>query len=120
MFNVLSELGYYGVNVALKSDAAPELRELKKVVAAKRSSPTVPLEVPIRESKAHGAVARADRTWQGQFRTLKSHLSQRLILCCLVNTQYFNGVLGGLRRFLIWVLLSRMAAQCLNMLQGTG
>ena len=71
--NVLSELGYVGVNVALKSDAAPELRELKKLGAAKRSSPTVPLEVPVRESKANGAVGRAVRTWQGQFRTLKSH-----------------------------------------------
>ena len=59
--------------MALKSDAAPELRESKKMVAAKRSSPTVPLEVPVRESKANGAVERAVRTWQGQFRTLKSH-----------------------------------------------
>ena len=60
--------------MALKSDAAPELRELKKLVAAKRSCPTVPLEVPARESKANGAVERAVRTWQEQFRTLKSHL----------------------------------------------
>ena len=72
--NVLNELGYSGIKVALKSDAAPELRELKKLVAAKRSCPTVPLEVPARESKANGAVERAVRTWQGQFRTLKSHL----------------------------------------------
>ena len=62
-----------GVKVALKNDAAPELRELKKLVVAKRSCPTVPLEVPARETKANGAVERAVRTWQGQFRTLKSH-----------------------------------------------
>ena len=60
--------------MALRSDAGPELRELKKMVAAKRSSPFVPLEVPVRESKANGAVERAVRTWQGQFRTLNSHL----------------------------------------------
>ena len=74
VFNALSELGCSGVKVALKSDAARELCELKKLAAAKRSSSTVPLEVPIRESKANGAAERAVRTWQGQFRTPKSHL----------------------------------------------
>lgn len=34
------------VKVALKSVAAPELKELKKFVVAQRTSPTVPLEVP--------------------------------------------------------------------------
>ena len=48
VFHALDGLGYSGVKVALKSDAAPELGELKKLVAAKRSSPTVPLEVPDR------------------------------------------------------------------------
>jgi hypothetical protein len=67
--NVMNELGYSGVKVALKSDTAPELRELKNLVAAKRYCPTVSLEVPARESKANGAVERAVRTWQGQFRT---------------------------------------------------
>ena len=71
--HVINELSYLGVKVALKSDAAPELRELKKLVATKRSCPTVPLEVPARESKANGAVERAVRTWHGQFRKLKSH-----------------------------------------------
>ena len=32
VFNVLNELGYSGVKVASKSEAAPELRELKKPV----------------------------------------------------------------------------------------
>ena len=73
VFNVLSELGYSGIKVALKSDAALDFRELKKLVAAKRSSATAPLEVPVRESKANGAVERAVWTWQGQFRTLNSH-----------------------------------------------
>ena len=63
--NVLNELGYSGVKVALKSDAAPELRELKKLVAAERSCPSVPFEVPARGMKANGAV---------QFRTLKEPL----------------------------------------------
>ena len=77
VFNVLNELGFSGVRVAMKSDAAPELQELRRLVAAKRSAPTVPIDVPVRESKANGAVERAVRTWRGQFRTLKSHLDSR-------------------------------------------
>ena len=48
VFNVLIVLEYSGVKVALKREAAPELHELKKLVAAKKSSPIAPLEVPIR------------------------------------------------------------------------
>ena len=71
--SVLNKLGYSGIKVALKRDAALELRELEKLAAAKRSCATVPMEVPARESKANGAVERAVRTWQGQLQTLKSH-----------------------------------------------
>ena len=71
--NVLNELGYSGL-MWHKSGAAPELRKLKKLEAAKRSCPTVPLEVPARESKANGAVERAVGTWLGVIRTLKSRL----------------------------------------------
>ena len=44
--NLLKELGYSGIKVALKSDAAPALRGLKKLVAAKRSCATVPMGFP--------------------------------------------------------------------------
>ena len=75
MFNMLNELGYSGVKVALKSDPAPEQKQLKRLVAAKRSSPANPLEVTATESKANVAVESAVRTWQGrQFRTLRSYL----------------------------------------------
>ena len=40
-----------------------------------------------------------------------------LVKYCLVNTQYFNGVPGGPRRFLIGLPFNRTAAQCLNMPQ---
>ena len=72
--NVLSELGYAGVKVAMKHDKAPELLDLRRQVSARRAAPTVPIDVPVRESKANGAVEKAVQTWQGQFRTLKSHL----------------------------------------------
>ena len=47
---------------------------LKKAVAVARQAETCPIESQVRESKANGAVERAVTTWQGQFRTLKSHL----------------------------------------------
>ena len=74
--NVINELGYGGVKVAIKCDAAPGLRALRRMVSAQRSAPTVPLDVPVRESKGNGAVERAVRTWTGQFRTLKSQLEE--------------------------------------------
>ena len=52
VFMVISELGYEGVKIAIKNDGAPELKELRRLVSAKRSQPTVPLDVLVRESKA--------------------------------------------------------------------
>ena len=62
----------------MKNDGAPELKELRRLVSAKRSQPTFPLDVPVRESKGNGAVEKAVRTWQGQFRTLRSHLESEI------------------------------------------
>ena len=75
---VIEELGYGGTRIAIKMDRAPDLQELRRHVMAKRSAPTVPLDVPVRESKANGAVENAVRRWQGQFRTIKSHLEAEL------------------------------------------
>ena len=36
------------------------------------------MDVPVRESKANGAMEKAVRTWAGQFRSLKSHLEYEL------------------------------------------
>ena len=59
-------------------DRALELQELRRHVMAKRSAPTVPLDTPVRESKANGAVENAVRRWQGQFRIVKSHIECEL------------------------------------------
>ena len=72
--NVLYEFGYGQMKVAIKCDGARELQELRRAVGNSRESPTVPIDVPVRESKANGGMERAVRTWAGQFRTLKSHL----------------------------------------------
>ena len=71
--NILYELGYGQLKIAIKCDGAKELQELRRAVANSRESPTVPIDVPARESKANGGMERAVRTWAGQFRTLKSH-----------------------------------------------
>ena len=73
-----AEAGYGGVHVTLKSDQEPSTLNLKRVVAATRSAPTIPVETPVRQSKSNGDVERAIRTWQGQFRTMRHHLESRL------------------------------------------
>ena len=65
VYSVLCELGYAGIAVSMKCDQAPELKELRRQVSLRRSAPTVPIDVPVRESKANGAVERAVKTWQG-------------------------------------------------------
>ena len=76
--SVIYELGYGEMKISLKSDGARELHDLRRAVAASRSHPTVPIDVPTKESKGNGAMERAVRTWAGQYRTLKSHLEHEL------------------------------------------
>ena len=73
MKNIIYELGYGQVKIAIKSDRARELQELRRAIADSREAATVPIDVPARESKANGGMEKAVRTWAGQFRTLKSH-----------------------------------------------
>ena len=68
---VINELGYGGIKIAVKCGEAPDLQLLRRQVSARRSAATVPVDVETRESKGNVAVERAVRTWQGQFRTLK-------------------------------------------------
>ena len=76
--SIIDELGYAGVRIVIKHDNAQELIKLRSEVTARRSAPTVPMESPVAESKCNGAIERAVRTWQGQFRTLKDHLEYEL------------------------------------------
>ena len=62
----------------MKSDQEPAILDLKKDVAIKRQTKTVMVDSPVRESKSNGAVDRAVKTWQGQFRTLRHQLEARL------------------------------------------
>ena len=76
--SVIYELGYGEMKISLKSDGARELHELRRAIAASRSHPTVPIDVPTKESKGNGGMERAVRTWTGQYRTIKSHLEHEL------------------------------------------
>ena len=75
---ILDELGYENVKVCIKCDQAPELLKLRSELGKLRDAPTVPIDVPARESNANGGMERAVRTWAGQFRTLKPHLEYEL------------------------------------------
>ena len=75
---LIEELGYGGMRIGFKSDNAEELIALRKRVAELRTKETVPIIVPVRVSHSNGAIERAARTWQGQFRTLRSHLEDEV------------------------------------------
>ena len=71
--SVIDELGYSDVRIALKNDAAPELIQLREQVRQIRNAPTASIDVPVQESRMNGAVERAVRSWEGQFRTIRDH-----------------------------------------------
>ena len=73
----IDKLGYSGVRVGLKSDNAKELLAIKTGVALLRTAPTTPISVPVRESKANGACEKAVRTWEGQYKTFRHHLTAK-------------------------------------------
>ena len=103
---ILSELGYGGTRIAIKCDQAPELQKIRREIAARRTSATVPLDVPVKESKGNGAVEKAIRTWQGQFRTLKDHLEYMM-----------NAPIGPRQPVLTWC--AWWAALLLNLVRVT-
>ena len=60
--NVFYELGYGELNIAIKCDGARKSQDLRRAVAKPRTAPTVPMDVPERESKASGGMEKAVRT----------------------------------------------------------
>ena len=41
-----------------------------------RTAPFTPIDVPVKESKMNGAVERAVKSWEGQFRTVRLHVEK--------------------------------------------
>ena len=74
----IEDSGYNGVGITMKSDQGADIIQLKKAVSVKRHAETTMVESPVRVSKANGQIERAIRTWQGQFRTLRGQLEDRL------------------------------------------
>ena len=70
--------GYNGMAITLKSDQGADIMLLKKAVSVKRQAETTMVESPVRVSKANGQIERAIRTWQSQFRTLRSQFEDRV------------------------------------------
>ena len=71
---IIKELGYACITVSMKCDGASELLAICREVTLLRESPTVPIDVPIKVSQSNGAIERTVRSWQGQFRAMKSQL----------------------------------------------
>ena len=115
LYMIIAELGYDGVRNAIKCGGAPELKEIRKLVSAKRSQPTVPLDVPVRESKGNGAVERAYAHGLGNFGHSRAMLSLRSVKKLIRNIRCCNGWLGGLRPCCAEYRSSLMVVQFMNM-----
>ena len=74
----LEQIGYSEVDITLKSDQEPAVVDLKREIGVRRQASTAMVESPVRESKCNGAVERAVRTWQAQFRTLRHQFESRI------------------------------------------
>ena len=75
MESKLNQAGCHGTKVVLKSDQKESIIAPKKAVAIKRQAETVPIESPVRDSRANGAIERTIRTWAAQVSTLRHHLA---------------------------------------------
>lgn len=74
----LESMGYASCKICIRCDRENSLLAIRDAVSKKRRAPTVPLDVPVRESKSNGAMEKSIRTWQAQFRTLKESLQLKI------------------------------------------
>ena len=70
--------GYGGTPIVLFSDNEPAILSLKKAVMARRDKETILMESIEGDSQANGVAERAVRTLEGQIRTLKAALEDKL------------------------------------------
>ena len=74
----LNQAGCRETKVVLRSDQEESIIALKKAVAIKRQAETAPIESPVRDSRANGAIERTIRSWAAQVRSPRHHLEYRL------------------------------------------
>ena len=87
--------GHRGEKVTFKSDGEAAITAVKRAIAAARVVSSPLIETTVRESKGNGAVGRAVRTWQGQFRTLKAYFEDRSGLAKSGRTLPLDHLLTG-------------------------
>ena len=73
----LEEAGYNGQEITIKTHREPALLSLKGPAIATRNGVTTPVESPVRQSKANGAMERTIRAWQGYMRTIKNYCEDK-------------------------------------------
>lgn len=74
----IEELGYGKIAISIKCDGEPAIMAVRDAISKKRVAPTIPLDAPVREAQSNGGMERAVKTIQGQYRTLLSHLVDRV------------------------------------------
>ena len=74
----IDELGYGKIAISIKCDGEPAIMAVRDAISKKRAAPTIPLDAPVREAQSNGGMERAVKTIQGQYRTLLSHLVDRV------------------------------------------
>ena len=67
----LESVGYTGMKLTMKSDQDTSVDALQRAVALRRQAVTTLIASPVLESQSYGAIERAIRTWEGQFRKVR-------------------------------------------------
>lgn len=78
LMGFIATAGFQACRIAIKCDNETSIVAIRNALMRAREAPTVPLNVPVRESKPNGAMERAIRSWQGQRRTIKCFLERKL------------------------------------------
>jgi hypothetical protein len=75
----LNELGYEGVDVTIKTDQEPAIKDLvNEVVKLRSTARTMKEESPFGSSASNGVIERGVQTVEGQIRVIKNALEERL------------------------------------------
>ena len=74
----LEDSGYAGMKIAIQCDQEPSIVELRRAISAQRLGQTVPINSPVRCSKANGKMENSVKLFQGQLRVLKHYFESKI------------------------------------------
>ena len=96
----LNELGYENLDVTIKTDQEPAIKDLvNEVIKLRGTAKTMKEESPVGSSASNGVIERGVQTVEGQIRVIKNALEERLKIkipgthCILSWMVEFSGVL---------------------------